>query len=134
VYEKTRAIYNNTKDIYDDSKDILDDTGNILGDTGDILSDTEDILGNTEDILGNAKDIHNDTKNILVRQPTAVKWPILITLPVDRKVQFWRSWSLCAMQGTRLVIMKHASLGLENLFSRTSCSGPRPLRTGMCFG
>ena len=106
MYERAGGIYNNTKDIHDDTR-------NILGDT---------------------KDIHNDTKNILVRQLTAVTWPMLITWPIDRKVQFWKSWSLCEMQGTRLVIMIHASLGLESLFSRTSCSGPRPLRTGMCSG
>jgi len=120
VYERTGGIHDNTTDI-------LDDTGDILGDTGEILGDTKNILGNT-------KDIYNDTKNILVRQPTAVTQPMLITSPADRKVQFWKSWSLCEMQGTRLVIMTYASLGLESLFSRTSCSGQRPLRTGMCSG
>jgi hypothetical protein len=38
------------------------------------------------------------------------------------------------MLGTRLVIMTNAFLGLENLSSRTSCSGPGTLRIGMCFG
>jgi hypothetical protein len=53
---------------------------------------------------------------------------MLITLPGDRKVQFWKSWSLFVMLGTRLVIMTNAFLGLENLSSRTSCSGQRILR------
>jgi len=38
------------------------------------------------------------------------------------------------MLGTRLVIMKNALLGLENLFLGISCSGPRTPRSGMCFG
>ena len=38
------------------------------------------------------------------------------------------------MLGTRLVIMANASLGLESLFSRTSCSGLKTFRTEMCFG
>jgi len=38
------------------------------------------------------------------------------------------------MLGTSLVIMTNASLELENLSSGTSCSGPNPLRTRMCFG
>ena len=38
------------------------------------------------------------------------------------------------MLATRLAIMTSASLELENLSSRTSWSGLRTLRTGMCSG
>ena len=38
------------------------------------------------------------------------------------------------MLGTRLVIMINASLGPDNLFSRTLFSGLGTLRTKMCSG
>ena len=38
------------------------------------------------------------------------------------------------MLGTRLAIMTNVSLGLENLFSRTSCTGFRTQRAKMYFG
>ena len=38
------------------------------------------------------------------------------------------------MLGTRLVIMTNAFLGLEKLFSRKLCSGPKTLKTRMYFG
>jgi len=38
------------------------------------------------------------------------------------------------MQGISLAIMTDASLGLDNLSSETSCSGPRNLRNRMYSG
>jgi len=98
------------------------------------MKDIHEKAGNIHD---ETKDIHNETKNILVRQSIAYIYSVLVTQTSNRKLQilkFWQGWNQCLMLGTRLVIMSNALLGLENLFSWTSCSGPRTLRSEMCFG
>ena len=90
------------------------------------------------------KKIHDDTKNIvggvrniLVRQfPTQV-WPVLTGGTSNRELltlKSWQSWSLYKMLGTRQLIMTNASLGLESLSFRISCSGPKTLWDRLCIG
>ena len=76
-----------------------------------------------KDVNDKARGIQDDTKNILVRQSTSVMRSVLITQTSDRMLRtliFWQSWNLCAMLGTRPVIMTSASLGLESQSSRIS--------------
>ena len=51
-----------------------------------------------------------------------------------RTLMFWRNWNLCAMPGTRLVIMTNAFLGLENPSSGMSYSGLKNPGTKTYFG